>query len=100
MQLVRYNPWRDLTRHERDLDMALEETWDSQAMPAPHDQTTVDMYTENGKLLIEIALPGFTREEIRLSTSTSALDVTAAHKDKIEGNAKREYLMHESNSAC
>jgi len=97
MQLVRYNPWRDFTRHESDLDMAFREAWDWPMPPVLQDPAAVDMYTENGKLLVEVTLPGFTKEEVRLNTSTFALDITAEHKEKEEKNVSREYLLHESS---
>jgi len=97
MQLVRYNPWRDFTRHERDLDMAFGEAWDWPMSPVFQDLTAVDMYTEDGKLLVEVTLPGFTRGEIKLNTSTSALDITAEHKQREAKDVRREYLLHESS---
>lgn len=97
MQLVRYNPWRDLARLERDLDRPFRRNWDWTFPAFFGDLSTVDMYTENGKLIVEADLPGFKKEEVKLNTSEGVLDVTAEHEEREEKKAKREYLLHESS---
>jgi len=95
MQLVRYNPQREMTRLERDLDKAFRGFWD---LPVVfQDLSAVDMYTENEKLVVQVTLPGFTKEEIKLNASGDTLGITAEHAEKDEKDAKRAYLLRESS---
>lgn len=101
MQLVRHSPSRDLAGFERDFEKLFRDGWSWDwplTLPtAFQDLTTIDMYTEGGKLVVEATLPGFKKEEIKLNANDDALDITAEHKEREEKKAKREYLLHESS---
>ncbi len=97
MQLVQYSPRRDMTRLERDLDKFFGDSLNWSLPSVFQDLSTVDMYTENGKLVVEATLPGFKKEEIELNVSGGLLDITAGHEEKEEKEAKREYLLCESS---
>lgn len=95
MQLIRYNPLRDLLGVENDLDKLFSNKWP--LMPFLLGDSIIDMYTEDDKLVAEIALPNFKREEIRVAASEDGLDVTAKHEEKEEKTGKRNYLQRESS---
>ena len=97
MQLVRYNPRRDINRLERDLDKVFGSTWDWPWPVMFQDLSSIDMYTEDDKLIVKATLPGFKKEEVTLNASGDTLDITATHEEKEETEAKRDYLLHESS---
>lgn len=97
MQLVRYSPRKDVARLERDLDKMFGSAWDWPWATVFQDLSTVDMYTEDGKLVVKATLPGFKKEEIKLNASGDTIDITAEHEETEEKEAKREYLLRESS---
>ncbi len=96
MQLVRYNPLRDLQRMERDLDKFWEDDWG--LLPSLADSTTMDLYEEDGKLVAELSLPNFTKDEVKVTTDEGVLEVSAEHSEKEEGKGKRRYYFRESSN--
>ncbi|HET8669677.1 MAG TPA: Hsp20/alpha crystallin family protein, partial [Candidatus Saccharimonadales bacterium] len=94
MQLVRYNPMRDLFGVDKELDKLFTSGWPVVSIP---EDSTVDMYTEGDKLVTEIALPNFKKEEIKVTANDDILEITAEHEEKEESNGKREYLLRESS---
>ena len=56
MQLIRYNPIRNLLETEKELDK-----WP--IVPVLPEESAVDMYVEDGRLVAEVALPNFTKKE-------------------------------------
>jgi HSP20 family protein len=95
MQLIRYNPIRDLLGAEKELDKFFSSGWPVLSM-LPED-SAVDMYTEDGKLVTEIVLPNFSKEEIKVTACDDCLEITAEHQEKEEKGGKRTYLLRESN---
>jgi HSP20 family protein len=95
MQLVRYNPLRDLLPGEKDLDKWFTSGWPM--LPFFSEDSTVDLYTEDGRLVAEVALPNFKKEEIKVSADDDELEITAVHEEKKEENNKRQYLLCESS---
>jgi len=96
MQLVRYNPQRDIRKMERDLDKFWENGWD--LSPDLIDSTTMDLYEEDGKLVAEVSLPNFKKDEIKVTTDDGVLEVSAEHKEKEEKTDKRRYYLRESSN--
>ena len=94
MQIVRYNPFRELRRMERDLD----KFWGGEFWPAFTEQAALDLYTEDGKLVAEATLPNFAKDEIKATTDEGALEISAEHKEKEEEKGKRRYYLHESSN--
>jgi len=95
MQLVRYNPFDEILTAQKALDRMLDASW-SWPLVATED-AAMDMYTENGKLTAEIALPTFNKEEVKVVADSEGLEVTAEHKEKEEKGDKRSYLLHDSS---
>lgn len=96
MQLVKFNPLRDLLQLERDIDSMLKNGWS--LAPTFTEMSTIDMYEENGKLVTEVTLPNFKKDEVKVTTDEHGLEITAEHKEKQEKKEakKRHYLLHES----
>lgn len=95
MQLLRYNPHKDVTRFERDLDKALSSVWQWPLPPVFQDSSMVDMYTEGGRLVVETMLPGFRKEEITIRVQANVMDINAEHQDSNENDSNRDYLLRE-----
>ena len=96
MQLVRYNPLRDLQKLESDLDKFWGGGWGS--LPTITEAAPMDMYEEDGNLVSEVTLPGFTKDEIKVTTDEGVLEVSAEHKEKEEEKGKRRYYFRESSN--
>ncbi len=94
MQLVNYTPLSDLLGAEREMDKWFSSGWPVLSL---HENSAVDMYTEGSKLVTEVVLPNFTKEEVKVSASSESLEITAEHKEKEEENSKRNYLLRESS---
>jgi len=96
MQLIKYNPFSEIQKIERDLDKVWNGDWSG--MSSLTETATMDMYEENGNLVAEVNLPNFNKNEVRLTTNNGALDISAEHKDRKEEKDKRRYFFRESSS--
>jgi HSP20 family protein len=96
MKVVKYNPLSDLHKVERDLDKFWENGWG--LLPSHTDTTAMDMYEENGKLIAEVSLPNFKKDEVKVTTDEGVLEVSAEHQEKEEDKSKRRYYFHESSN--
>lgn len=94
MQLIKYNPIRELQKMEHDMDKFWENGW---SMPAIFtDSAAIDLYEEDGKLIGELSLPQFKKEEITITTDEGVLQISAKHEEKEEKKTKRRYFLRES----
>lgn len=96
MQLVTYSPGRDLQKIERDLDKFWKNGWG--ILPSLSDTTSMDLYEEDGKLVAEVSLPTFKKNEIKVSANEGVLEISAEHQEKKEDSAKRHYYFRESSN--
>jgi HSP20 family protein len=96
MQIVKYNPFRELRKMERDLD----NMWGNALgmLRAGGEGATMDLYEEDGKLIAEVSLPNYNKDEITVSTDRGMLEVSAEHKEEKESKDKRHYYVQESSS--
>lgn len=61
-------------------------------LPSIPNQNHLDVYQENNRYVVEVDLPGFKKEEIKLSYNNDLLTVSAEHKEeKDEENKKYVY---------
>ncbi len=98
MQLVKTNPLADLERMEKEMDKLWQNGWG--IMPSSFvNQTTTDMYEENGKLVTEVTLPNFSKNEISVKVNEGVLEVSAKHQDKKEKETKRQYYFRETSDS-
>jgi HSP20 family protein len=96
MRLVRYNPLRDLQKMERDLDKIWDNNWG--LLPSLTDLTTMDLYEESGKLVAEVSLPNFKKDEVKVTADEGMLEISAEHQEKKEDKDKRRYYFRESSN--
>lgn len=96
MQLIKYNPFHEIQKLERDLDKVWNGDWSG--MSSLTETAAMDMYEENGNLVAEVNLPNFDKSEIRVTTKGGALDISAEHKEKKEEKGKRRYFLRESSN--
>ncbi len=92
-QLVRYNPIRDLQTMKRDFDNFWGSDWS--LFPAITETASMDIYEEDGKMIAEVNLPNFEKDEIKVTTDEGVLEVSGEHKEKEEEKGKRRYYMRE-----
>ena len=96
MQLVKFNPFHDMQRMEQDLDKFWQANWD--LIPTFTEATTMDMYEEDGRLVVETSLPNFKKDEVKVTANAGVLEVSAVHKEEEEKKGKRRYLFRESSN--
>lgn len=96
MQIVKYNPFRELRKMERDLD----NMWGNALgmLRASGEGATMDLYEEDGKLIAEVSLPNYNKDEITINADRGMLEVSAEHKEEKENKDKRHYYVQESTS--
>jgi len=91
--LITWDPFRELDemtdRMNRLMGRSLEGT--SQWLAAP----ATDIYEEDGKLVIETALPNFKDDEVEVQVDNGRLEIRAEHKEDHEKKGRR-YLRRES----
>lgn len=95
MQLVKYSPLKDLMLIDKDLQKMFDNSWAWPSLLA--DQSIVDLYAEDGKLVAEVTVPDFKKEEIKVDFKEGDLEITAEHAEKQEKTGKRRYLLRESS---
>lgn len=95
MQVVKYDPFRDMRKMERDMDKLWGNGW---GMSAIADTSAMDMYEEAGKLVAEVSLPNFKKDDVKVTADKGVLEVSAEHKEKEENKGKRRYFFRESSN--
>ena len=93
MQIVRYNPFRELEELEKDLGRMIDRGW---GIAPNFTDATIDMYVKDGQLVAEASLPNFKKEEIKVSATETGLEINAEHEEKEEGEKDRRYFLKES----
>lgn len=96
MQLVKYNPFRELRKMEREIDNMWGNGWG--VLQASGEVSTMDLYEEDGKLIAEVSLPNYNKNEIRVTADRGVLEVSAEHSEERERKDKRHYYFQESSS--
>jgi HSP20 family protein len=97
MQLVKYNPFRELQKMEQDLDKLWQNGWG--ILPTLGETSTMDMYEEGGNLIAEVSLPNFKKNEVKVTADDGVLEISAEHKEEEEKKGKRQYYFRESSNS-
>ena len=97
MQLVRSSPFRELVNAEKQFSKLLDRSWN--LAPGFADVSAVDMYVEDGKLITEVVLPNFKKDEVEVTATAEGLEISAEHKEKKEKTKDRRYLLRESSQS-
>ncbi len=93
MQLVRYDPFSELQKMEKDLDNMWSKSW---GMLPTFEVTPMDLYEEKGQLIAQVSLPNFKKNEVKVKTEERILEVSAEHKQEEKKKDKRHYFFRES----
>lgn len=70
MQIVKYNPFNELKKMERDMGKFWGSDWNFPALLV--ENSAIDMYEEDGKLVTEMQLPKFKKERSLLTVMTAS----------------------------
>ena len=95
--LVSWDPFRELDEMHERMTRLFDRGFNglgSQLIAGP----ATDIYEEDGKLVVETALPNFKEEEVEVNLNQDRLEVKAEHKEESE-DKKRNYLRRESSAA-
>ena len=95
MALVRYNPFNDLGKLSREFSSLWPSNWDLQAVFS--DNLTLDLYEEDSKLVAEINLSNFKKDEIKITTDEGTLEISAERNKRDEDLNQRHYYFRESS---
>jgi HSP20 family protein len=52
----------------------------------------------DGKIVAEVSLPNFKKDEVKVTTDKGVLEISAEHKEKEEDENKKRYYLRESSS--
>lgn len=96
MQLVRYNPLQELQRVDKDFDKLWNNGWG--LLPTLTEASSLDMYEEDGKLVVEVTLPNCKKEEVRVTVEEGVLEILAIHKEEQQNKSKRRYYFQENSN--
>jgi HSP20 family protein len=91
--LINWDPFRELDEMTERMNRLFGRSvqGSGQWLTAP----TTDIYEENGKLVVETALPSFKDDEVQVQLDHHRLEIRAEHKEDNE-KKDRNYLRRES----
>ncbi|MDB5178600.1 MAG: heat shock protein Hsp20 [Patescibacteria group bacterium] len=95
MQLLSWNPLRELAREQDRLDRLLNDSFGSGALSQVSLPAT-DVYEQGGRLIVEVSLPNFDQKDIEVNLSDRGLEIKAERGTDNEVQ-KRKYLVRESS---
>jgi HSP20 family protein len=99
MAITRYDPLRELTRLERDLDRVfgrvLSEPIEPLTLSTPAWTPTTDVMREGDDLMVRAELPGMRPEDIEVSVTDRRLTIRGERSEEHE-NEERGYMFRES----
>jgi HSP20 family protein len=95
MELMRWSPFQELTEMQSRLSSLLDGQLglrgENLMMPA------IDVYEENGKMMVEALMPAFREEDVEVSLSKDGLEIRAERQEDKE-QKQRNYLLREITS--
>ena len=96
MQLIKFDPLRDVQTIEDEIESMLRDGWSWSPAIAP--LFALDMYEEDNILVTEVALPQFKKDEIKVRVDSGGIEIAATHssKDDQKKGAARRYYRQES----
>lgn len=96
MNLMRWNdPFAGVTTLHQDLDDLFNDLWTKPLTQASMPVT--DMYTEDDKRLVtEMHLPGFNKEDVDVSVHEGYLEIRGEKKEEKEKDTKKRYMLRQS----
>lgn len=84
LDLIRWNPWRELEHLSRRMDRFFHPEAESRGFWTP----AVDMYEKDGKLVIKAELPGLDKKDVSLDYKDGIL--TLKGERRVENEVKEE----------
>jgi HSP20 family protein len=103
--IVRWDdPFAGLTNLHSQLDNMFNDMFNGMpTMPAATTMApSMDVYTENDKLIAEVQAPGFTKDDVDVSVHNGILEIKGEKHEKEEekdGKKKRSYMLRESHAS-
>jgi HSP20 family protein len=91
--LTLWDPFREIDEMQDRMSRLFNRTLSGQALQTG---LATDIYEEDGKLVIETALPSFKEEDVEVNITQDRLEIKAEHKESHE-DKKRNYLRRESS---
>ncbi|MBN2030538.1 Hsp20/alpha crystallin family protein [bacterium] len=83
--MIRWNPWRELPRIQREMNRLFENAWSPQVIPFP----PVNIYTNKDEAMVTAELPGMEQKDIHISilNNTITIEGNRVPEDLKEGEA-------------
>lgn len=88
MHIIPYPPFRQLARVEDQFEKLFDKSFSGNLWL---DLPGVDMYEENGQLIVETNLPDYAEEDIQVTATGQTLEIKAEHKSETE-KKHRKYI--------
>jgi len=96
-EIERWDPFREMMVLRNRVDHLFESMFTrprGERLATIFDYPALDMYESDGKVKVDVPLPGVKPEEVELTTSGNTLTITGEHKDKQEVK-EADYYHHE-----
>jgi HSP20 family protein len=93
--LIRWDPFRELDDMQDRMSRLFNRSLSGQVTAGSF---ATDIYEEDGKLVVETALPSFKEEEVEVNITSDRLEIKAEHNEEKADN-QRNYLRRESSVA-
>lgn len=95
MELVRWEPFRELTRIRDEMDRLFGQLTGVPAVPKNGDwMPTVDVYEEEKELVVKVDLPGVKKEDVHITATEDALMIEGKTETETE-EKKDNYFARE-----
>ena len=99
MDLVRWDPFREMTSLRDAMDRLVEDSFvrPSRFWPdSGRGELPIDMYQTANDVVVKASLPGFKSEEVDISIAGDTLTIKGEHKEEKEVK-EEEYLSYPRN---
>ena len=87
-----WNPWSELADMRRQMDAMFSKFFSH----GPNRMSAANLYTQNGNLVFEAALPGFEKKDVDIQCTEQTITVKAEHKsEKRDEDKDKGYFTYE-----
>ena len=93
MALRRWEPWRELTRMQEDLNRTFERVFGTERAPLAFWAPDVDIYEEDNSFIVRMDLPEVSPDDVDISIVDNTLRVKGERKHTEEVKEENYYRM-------
>ena len=96
MTLVKYNPFGEIEKAFKDFEKYFVDVFQT---PEKSYLPKIDVYEKDGFLNFDVEVPGFNKEDIKVTLQDNVLSITGERKEEKEEKDKKYYVCERSYGA-